>query len=207
MLRVIGDFMRTVVAFLLLSVGIAHAYMPCPYTCRLGLGQPLFLSDSGALLINRCDRPADRLCVVERRDLDGKVLGKLPRVPSRTGRDKDFNEEFLKDHTVQLLEEIGAWDNVSRPFALDKKKTQQVLQLSLARSVLTCTVPGRPTVTRDFGCVPNAISIFGIPASAESTQHPIVAFADCKADGYQAAVVCQAGEIAKTAVEKSPSRN
>jgi hypothetical protein len=80
---------------------------------------------------------------------------------------------------------------------LDELFTHQQLTLSLAKSVLTCAAPGRPTSTRDFGCVPSEVHVFATGSSDKTPRRPVVVVGVCRTSAHgehEVVVACSASE-------------
>jgi hypothetical protein len=197
----------TLFALSLLAAAIdsALALAPCPETCHLAQGQPLLLVDTDTLLVTRCNRDTSQAgvesnCVTEQLALDGTVRRQLPRVPRVIDSDEDFKQRYLDGHTLVELSWQDPWRTHKKPYVLSELFTHQQLKLSLTKSTLTCTAPGLPTVTRDFGCVPSEVHVFATASYDKPPRRPVVVVGVCQSNPhttYEVVVVCTAGESKK----------
>lgn len=191
-----------VVSLVAPAVGPALALAPCPESCHIRQGQPLLLADAGMLLMTRCDRVAGKgdTCVTERINLEGRVLGQLPRLPRGVGIDSDFTRTYLDGHKLVQLAWQDAWKTLSKPYSLSAVSTDQQLTLSLAKSTLACMAPGRATVFRDFGCIPRDVHVFATMGEEVLARRPVVVVGVCQPNPHikrEIVVVCTASESKK----------
>lgn len=188
----------------LLAAGAARALQPCPASCHLGQGQPLFLVDADAVLITRCNREKSgagsrSTCVTEQLTLDGKPTRQLPQ-PRSTGPDEAFTREHLDGHRLVQLAWQEPWPVLTAPYSLSEPVSHQRLGLTLDKSQLRCAAPGLPVVTRDFGCVPKAVHVFAITGIDKPPRRPVIVVGVCRtATGGEREVVvaCAAAESSK----------
>jgi len=181
----------------------AIAVAPCPDSCHLGQGQSLLLADTGALFVTHCDTTwatdhksvTKYACTTEQLDRRGAVVKTLPRAPSGIGSDAEFTKAQLDGHVVvRLGPQATPFEQRAWSFALDEGQHATV---KLASSTLTCAAPGRPDVTRDFGCVPASVVIMATFGSSKPPFRPVVAVATCKPDAvteHEVVVTCEASE-------------
>lgn len=190
----------TLLLLLLLLARPALALAPCPTSCHLSQGTPVFLSDTGTTLITRCDRTTkagklvDLTCVTERIDREGKVIETLP-TPLSVDGDSQFEKTYLDGHTIVEFSWQSRWTALGKPYVLNALFTHQKLELSLAKTKLTCKVPNQPAVVRDFGCTPHEIHVFALTDGAHPP-HKTIAIAVCQPTAvstHEVVVTCDGG--------------
>lgn len=117
----------------------ASALAPCFDGCHLNQGQPLYLVDAANLWVRRCMTTGGVAeCVLERVDLDGRVLEKLPAPAGRHAR--EFESLHLRGHKVARLGHQTAWKELSQPYA-HNPIGRPGLELRLELNTLVCTSP------------------------------------------------------------------
>ena len=191
--------MRITLALLLLARPVL-ALAPCPTSCHLRQGTPVFLSDTNTILITRCDRTmnagklVDLTCVTERIDREGKVIETLPPPRSMYG-DSEFEKTYLDGHPLIEFDWQSPWIALGKPYVLDALFTHQKLELSLAKTKLTCKIPNQPPVVHDFGCTPHEIHVFAL-TGGDHPPHKTIAIAVCQptpATTHEVVVACDGG--------------
>lgn len=195
-------------ATLSIAAGPSLALAPCPPSCHLGQGQPIYLADAENLLVRRCDQTQpdkkakpNRRCSTERLDLEGKVLATL-QVPRVMGGDAEFTRQYLDGHTLVQLNWQEAWSKLDKPYALNTLFSGQQLTLTLVGGKLTCAAPAQPAVVRDFGCVPSEVQVFASSSIDKPPRRPVVVVGVCRPDAQtmrEVVVTCAAIERAKSA--------
>jgi hypothetical protein len=188
-------------AALALGARPAAALAPCPDVCHLGQGQPLLLADADQFWVRRCAtaKPgADEVCVLERVDLEGRVLERVPREKSY---DEDaFEDAYLKGHKVVGLGHQSAWTDLAKPYKLEPYRAPGVT-LRFDRDALVCASAKAnakaPAIRRPLGCTPKSVYVFaagvGHDSKPEDPAGTAVVVATC-ADGpgtREAVAICR----------------
>ena len=174
------------VSVVALSVGYAWALAPCPPSCHLGQGQPIYLADSNVLLVTRCERTGG-----QSRDQAQVHHEAVER------SDGEFTRNYLEGHTLIELGWQEPWSRLDRPYTLNSLFTRQQLTLSLTGSTLSCAAPGIPKVKREFGCAPFEIHVFATMSHDKPPRRPVVIAGLCRTDSQttrEALVTCAASE-------------
>jgi hypothetical protein len=199
--------MGKVILLLLIVTAIsdrAFALSPRPETSILLQGTPFLLVDKSELLTCPCDsvtskNGVERRCMIDRLDMVGKVLERLPTPPSvelAAAWAPVFQKTHLDGHPRTQLSAEFHWTELRRAFPVDGRR----LTLTLAGSVLTCAEPGLPTERRDLGCTPSEVTVFETNDVAffdphRDPQHPVVVVGACHPDAqtkHEVVAVCGA---------------
>lgn len=177
----------------------AAAVAPCFEVCHLGQGQPLLLVDVDVLWVRRCAtaRPgAAAVCVLERVDLRGRVLERVPH--ERSYDDEAFEKAHLRGHTLAGLHHQSAWTDLTKPYTVAPSGARSST-LRIERGALVCAPASAtaPAIRRPFGCAPRSVYVFaaglapdGKPRDPKGT---VAVVATC-ADGpgtREAVAICQ----------------
>lgn len=149
------------VVFVLAVAPAAEATAPCFPVCRLSQGTPLLLADANELWVRRCvaTSPAKQTCVLQRIDLDGRVLQEVPLAGRYDAR--EFERAHLDGHTVVGFGHQAWWTDLRKPYRLEPYK-RPPMTLKLEGSSLVCTADGaraRPTRV-PLGCAPREVHVY-----------------------------------------------
>ncbi len=153
-----------VMAALALGARPAEAVAPCFHVCHLGQGQPLLLADADELWVRRCTtakRGAAAACVLERVDVNGRVLEQVPH--ERSYDEEAFEKAHLQGHTVVGFGHQTAWTKLTGPYTIAPYGAPG-LMLRLERDALVCAPVGAKagawTIRRPLGCSPRSVHVF-----------------------------------------------
>jgi hypothetical protein len=190
-------------AALALALGArpAAALAPCHDVCHLGQGQPLLLVDVDEIWLRRCAtaKPgAQEVCVLERVDLEGRVLERVPREKSYD--EEGFEDTYLKGHKIVRLGHQSAWTDLAKPYKLDPYRAPGVT-LRFDRDALVCAAAKAkgqvPTIRRPLGCTPKSVYVLaagiGYDSKPEDPAGTVTVLATC-ADGpgtREAVAICR----------------
>lgn len=153
-------------AALALGARPAEAVAPCFDVCHLGQGQPLLLADAGTLWVRRCATAkagASEVCVLERVDVNGRVLEQVPL--ARSYDDHAFEAAHLDGHNVVGFGHQTAWTDLKKPYTITPYGARGST-LRFDRDALVCaaagarTSRGSSTIRRPLGCTPRSVYVF-----------------------------------------------
>jgi hypothetical protein len=177
------------------TVTPAAATKPCFDVCHLQQNQPLLLRGEGQIWIRRCETPKGgaEKCVVERIDVEGRVLATYPG--SETDDERRFESKYLHGKKVAGLNYQTPWTDLKKPYTASGETATMTLRLD--KSTLVCERSDK-VIKRPLGCVPTALSVrmagIGIDSKPEDPSGVTAVIATCNssAGARDVVVVCQA---------------